>query len=94
VLKLRLSVIRVLPVIPAGLAIKAPLDRVTLTAEKVSVKLTEVVKALARLVWALENASTQVSLSFPTALAAIWGLPGRAPGPNNTWVIPAQDPWK
>jgi len=38
------------PIIPAGLTIKEPLDHVTLTAGKVSVNLTEVMEALARLV--------------------------------------------
>ena len=79
------------PLIPAGLTIREPLDHVTLTAGKVSVNLTEVMEALARLVGVIEDALKQAFSVFPDRAGSdMWiALAGHL-GPNNTWVIPAQ----
>ena len=83
------------PIIPAGLEIKGPLDHITLTAAKVSVNLTEVMEALAKLVGVIENAMTQAFSVFPDRAGSdMWIAVGGQLGPNNTWVIPAQGPGK
>jgi len=72
------------PINPAGLAVRGPLDHVTLTVGDVAVNLSDVLSALASLVECIEGRLAEAFKTFPDRAGSdMWIALAMQPSPNN-----------